>query len=307
MKICFIGLGSIAERHIKNLRVMYGSEMTIDVLRSGKGKPISSALQSLIDGTYETEDRLETKYDAIFITNPTSEHYRTLKRYHDLSDAFFIEKPVFLTGNEETSVFERTDKKYYVACPLRYMNVIRFVKENIDFRKVYAVRSISSSYLPDWRQDVDYRNVYSSHRELGGGVSLDLIHEWDYIQYLVGFPQKINCIIGKKSHLEINSDDIAIYIAEYEDKTVELHLDYYGRKTQRRLEIFGEDDTIEVDLIKQKICYLDEGRKVDLAEERDDYQKRELRHFFDIVNGKETSDNNIEDACRVLRLARGEL
>ena len=44
--------------------------------------------------------------------------------------------------------------------------------------------------------------------------------------------------IGKKSSLEIDSDDYTIYIAEYEDKTAELHLDYFGRKTIREIELF---------------------------------------------------------------------
>ena len=38
MNICFIGLGSIAERHIKNLKDMLEDNVSIDVLRSGKGK-----------------------------------------------------------------------------------------------------------------------------------------------------------------------------------------------------------------------------------------------------------------------------
>ena len=35
MNICFIGLGSIAERHIKNLKDMLEDNVSIDVLRSG--------------------------------------------------------------------------------------------------------------------------------------------------------------------------------------------------------------------------------------------------------------------------------
>ena len=66
---------------------------------------------------------------------------------------------------------------YYVACPLRYNAVIQYIKDNIDLQDVISVRSISSSYLPDWRPGVDYRKTYSAKKELGGGVSIDLIHE----------------------------------------------------------------------------------------------------------------------------------
>ena len=49
---------------------------------------------------------------------------------------------------------------------------------------------------------------------------------------------------GKKSTLEIDSDDYAIYIAEYADKILELHLDYFGRSIIRELTLFTEQDTI---------------------------------------------------------------
>ena len=49
MNICFIGLGSIAERHIKNLKDMLEDNVSIDVLRSGKGKSVTQNLLSLID------------------------------------------------------------------------------------------------------------------------------------------------------------------------------------------------------------------------------------------------------------------
>ena len=37
MKVCFMGLGSIAATHIKNLHSLYGPDMELDVLRSAKG------------------------------------------------------------------------------------------------------------------------------------------------------------------------------------------------------------------------------------------------------------------------------
>lgn len=306
MKVCFIGLGSIAKRHISNLHEILGNNITIDLLRSGNGKKLSSELEPLIGNVYHSAQELPSDYDAIFITNPTKLHYQTLLEVNDKSNHFFIEKPIFDNENADLRPFAGDDKVYYVACPLRYTNVIQYLKNNIDFRKVHSIRCISSSYLPDWRPGTDYRNTYSAQTSLGGGVSIDLIHEWDYIHYLIGSPNSVKSIISQKSDLEIDSDDIAIYIADYPDKTVELHLDYFGRKTIRRIELYSEEDTIIGDLIDQKIMWLVDGKTVDLAQTRNDFQKRELEHFFEIIHGKCESDNDIEEAISILKIAKGE-
>lgn len=306
-KVCFIGLGSIAARHINNLKDIWGDKVVVDVLRSGNGKVLDTVMENMISCVYYDYADLPTNYDIMFITNPTRLHYETLQKVQNHAKHFFIEKPVFETGKEDIGGLKlKKDSVYYVACPLRYTNVIQYLKENIDFSKVYSMRCISSSYLPDWRPGIDYRNTYSAKKELGGGVSIDLIHEWDYICYLVGPPERVHSFVGRKSALEIDSDDLAVYIAEYSDKFVELHLDYLGRKPIRKIELFTKDDSVEADLIEQKIIFRKENQIIDLNEDRDSYQKKELLHFFDIVNGECENDNAIERACSTLCITRGE-
>lgn len=168
-----------------------------------------------------------------------------------------------------------------------------------------AIRSISSSYLPEWRPGTDYRKTYSAHRELGGGVAIDLIHEWDYLTYIFGFPQKIYSMSGKISELDINSDDYAIYIAKYGDKIAELHLDYFGRKTIREIQLITKEDTIIGDISNNKVSFLKSGRSIEFLEMRDDFQKKELNHFLDMVEGKTKSDNDVFNAAKVLKLTGG--
>lgn len=304
INVCFIGLGSIAERHIGNIRRIFEKDVNITVRRSGKGKSGSKVIGDIDRIIYDDVD-LEPKYDAIFITNPTFLHYETLLRYQNFSDAFFIEKPVFVTGEEDLTPFGEKAKKYYVAAPIRYTNVVQYLRKNINFQEIYSVRCICSSYLPEWRPGMDYKLSYSAHKDMGGGVSIDLIHEWDYLYYLVGMPECIQSIIRKKSALEIDSDDVAVYIAEYKDKVVELHLDYFGRHPQRKIELIGRDDTIVADILNHSVEYLLSGEKVNLPEERNDFYIREIKHFWEIIKGDRISDNGLEGACKMLRIARG--
>ena len=312
MKVCFIGFGSIAKRHILNLWNLCHDnavELIVDLCRhDNKCGDIDEQYKEIINEMYFDMEKLPDDYDIIFITNPTRNHYDTLVCVQNKAKAFFIEKPVFdaIDDIKVESLEGISGKVCYVACPLRYTSVIEYLKNNVDFSTIYSVRCISSSYLPDWRPDVDYRNTYSAHRDMGGGVTIDLIHEWDYITYLMGFPERTFYISDKISNLEIDSDDIAIYIAKYRDKTVELHLDYFGRSTVRKIELIGCDDTIIGDLISGSIVYLKQGTTVMLKEERNHFQKRELEYFLNIVEGKCPNLNDIANATRVLKLAKGD-
>lgn len=304
LKVCFAGVGSIAKRHIRNLRDICKDrniDLYIDAYRR------NSTPAEGVDVIYSSLEDIPDDYDAIFITNPTEAHLVTLTDLHFKGKNFFIEKPVVSISqlDEARSFQTRDDAVYYVAAPLRYNAVIQWIKNNVMSDDVISVRSISSSYLPDWRTGQDYRETYSAHKSMGGGVSIDLIHEWDYITYLFGWPEMVNSMIGKKSGLEIDSDDFAIYIAEYRDKIAELHLDYFGRKTIREIQLFTEKDTIVGDIARNTISFLVKGEKIDFHEERDDFQKRELLHFLEMLDDKTVRGNEFKHGLDVLKLTQG--
>ncbi|MGI6117377.1 MAG: Gfo/Idh/MocA family protein [Bilifractor sp.] len=309
LKVCFCGVGSIARRHINNLDSIcsgQGTGLVIDALRHSE-TPLPPETAGKICHVYTDISQMPDDYDVIFITNPTSMHLETLKKTHGKGKHFFIEKPlVSLDQLDQVPGFRcREESVYYVACPLRYCHVIRYLKEHVDKNEVLSARCISSSYLPEWRPGTDYRKTYSAHRDMGGGVAIDLIHEWDYIRYLFGDPERILYSGGKISGLEIDSDDYALYIARYRDKIVELHLDYFGRKTIREVMLMTESDTIIGDIAGSRVRYLKSGKVLDFSEERDDFQKRELLFFLDRIRREEGQKNFIGDAFKVLNYSRG--
>ena len=174
LQVCFVGVGSIAKRHIQNLITLCkirGIEVNIDALRRNNSKSHSEVSFRKI---YTDINEIVDIYDIIFITNPTDYHLDVLNMLQEKGKHFFIEKPLTsLTKMEEIKHFKCKDESiYYVACPLRYTSVVRYLKENIRIDEVIGVRCISSSYLPDWRPGQDYRATYSAHKNLGGGVQL---------------------------------------------------------------------------------------------------------------------------------------
>lgn len=308
MKIAFWGLGSIAKQHIMNLNEVLkgrGTDFQIDVIRHCDKSVTDDRIRRLVTDVYTVQQVGNKKYDIIFITNPTAMHYNTIQRCVSLAKHLFIEKPVFEQCEVDIAGLSLKESSvYYVACPLRYTAVLQYVRQKVDLGRVYSARAISSSYLPAWRPGTDYRDTYSAKKALGGGVAIDLIHEWDYLVSLFGLPEQVLYAGGRYSSLEIDSDDLAAYIGIYKDKLVEVHLDYFGRESIRELILFTAEDTVVADLVNSRVCFQHQGVVIDLPEERCAYQKRELAHFLDIVEGRCENDNSIAHALEVLKIAK---
>lgn len=307
-KIAFVGIGSIGSRHLKNVVQVLkkrNCDFFIDVVRRKSSGALSEELSAFVNNIYTSYEETPSDYDIVFITNPTNLHFDTIKSFSSKTKHMFIEKPVFDDVNIDINELQLSnDNIYYVACPLRYTEVIQYVKNNIDLSKAYSVRAICSSYLPDWRPNVDYRETYSASLEQGGGVSIDLIHEWDYIIYLLGLPNEIYNFRGTFSDLQITSDDLSVYIAKYDNLLAEVHLDYFGRKAIRELQLFINNDTIVVDIINSEIRFLNENKIIKFNEERNSYQIKEIENFFDIIEGKKNNENDINKALVTLKIAK---
>ena len=307
IKICFAGLGSIGQRHIRNLTGILNEKKEnymIDAVRKGK-KELPEDIRAKIHTEYDSIRDIPYDYDVFFVTNPTINHYETIREATIHAKHLFIEKPVFDKPLQTwDDLCLRKKHIYYVACPLRYSSCFEYIKTMIENEKIYSVRSISSSYLPRWRKETDYRKSYSADNKRGGGVTLDLIHELDYLTSLFGMPEKTFHVRGKYSDLEITSDDLSVYILQYPDKLVEIHLDYFGRSTVRTMEIFCQQYTICCDFIHNRIYRHNAEKNTEAVDtgEKDMYIN-EMQAFLEMIEGKRDNINSIQHANEVLKLA----
>lgn len=306
--IAFVGMGSIGKRHLSNvchLITSKGNTYDIDLYRSSMSRELPKEVTAVVANQYLCNESVQKEYDMVFITNPTSMHLETAVKFRSHTKALFIEKPVFDGFDVDEDIIRTLDEiPSYVACPLRYNPVLQYIKQHIDLSKVISVRAMSSSYLPDWRPGQDYRQTYSAHADLGGGVEIDLIHEWDYLTWIFGMPTLCQGIVGRYSNLEIDSNDTALYIAKNDKMTFELHLDYFGRKAQRTLDIFTHDDTIQCDIVAGTVTYMKEGKTIRFNNDRNAFQMAEIKHFFDIAEGRIENDSNVEHGMKVLKLTQ---
>jgi predicted dehydrogenase len=187
MKVLIIGLGSIAKKHINALKII-DIHTGIYALRSDKEAKVCQGVTNI----FSWED-IPKDINFVIISNPTSEHYKSIKQSIQLCVPLFIEKPPVMKLNdadELIKLIKGNNIRTYVAFNLRFHPVIQWLKNNLPLNKVIEVQSYCGSYLPDWRPEKDYRQVYSSQKKLGGGVHLDLLHELDYIRWIFGEPDR---------------------------------------------------------------------------------------------------------------------
>ena len=305
MKVLFVGIGSIGTRHLRNLHTVAaerGLDLDITALRSSD-RALADDVAALIDRQIKELD--DTVYDMAFITNPTTLHYSAIKDLKGKAKFFFIEKPIFEDRIYDPDRLGLTRENAYVACPMRYCGAYMKLKEILADKKAFSVRIICSSYLPGWRPNIDYRKNYSAIKALGGGVTIDLIHELDYMTDLFGFPRESYNFKGKYSDLEIDSDDLSVYIARYPDKVCEVHLDYFGREYRRTCEVFTPDGTIEAEFGQGSVKLAD-GTVINCNEDANMRFVREMRNVLDIARGKAENINDVVKANKVLALTLGK-
>ena len=256
LKILFFGLGSIGKKHASIIKENF--EFETYAYRSKKYQE-KNGLQ--LEEFYNLDEAFSIKPDIAFITNPTHLHIKTSLECVKRNINLFIEKPISHTL-EKTDVLNKEIKKRklfsYVAYNMRFHPVLNNLVEMIGNReKPIYFRTVCSSYLPEWRPDQDYSKSYSSKKEFGGGVILDLSHEFDYINWLFGEIKRIDGFYGKISDLKISSEDILnAQITCKSGLKGDLHLDYFSHKNERKIQIYYKNEYLEGDMIKNTIKIL---------------------------------------------------
>lgn len=310
MKVLFTATGSIGSRHITNFTALCkerGIDLEIDAIRYSD-RVLPEDIKQKIRREIRKEEELDAHYDILFITDETKTHYDNIMRYRDICDHMFIEKPIFDTLDYPIEAIKpkKEGDVYYVAAPIRFTNYFKKLKQVVSENTIYSARIIFSSYMPDWQPGRDYRKSFRCFDNRGGGVDVDLLHEVDYMIDLFGIPQNVHRVAGKYSHLEMDACDLATYIFEYQDKVVEMHLDYFGRVRTRKTELYTNDDVITVDFNKLNCEYGVSGQEEKHGAETHFYQD-EMAYFLSLVQsgGTIANINTPEKAYETLKITKG--
>jgi predicted dehydrogenase len=300
-KVVFWGLGSIGSRLARLTKENFGHELY--AFRSVKKRPNNLGIEEI----HSLDELKFLAPDIIFITNPTSEHFQSAMEAASLGAHLFIEKPLSHTLKGIRPLLRQIQNSSlisFVGCNLRFDPIVRFLRRCVDIRKFSYANVVCSSYLPDWRPNIDYRESYSARKSGGGGVLLDLIHEPDYCYWLFGPIKSVEGVAGRCSHLEIETEDFAdITITHNSGFQSNIHLDYFGETKKREIEIAGSDSCIKADLVNRTVTHISNGecKTRVFGKLGSDYTYlREIAYFFNCINLSQQPMNSIEEHSQVL-------
>jgi predicted dehydrogenase len=329
MKVLFVGLGGIGQRHLRNFRRVLGDSLEPLAYRvRGASPTLTDALEVEpgvdvmqkygVRAHSDLSAALDESPELVVVSNPSSLHVETAMAAVDCGLNVFVEKPLAHTAQGVMPLVEHAERKRIVGAvgyQLRFHPCLGRAKTIIAdglLGRVIAVRAQVGEYLPGWHKYEDYRLMYAARKDLGGGVILSQIHELDYLYWFFGMPSRIFTSGGHLSDLEIDVEDVASSVMQFEyagkPLPVHLHQDYVQRPPARTCEVIGTRGKMVVNLVGVRVERYDEqGDLVETFEppgfQRNDLFLAQTTHMVRCVRREEQPCVTLRDGARSVLLA----
>jgi predicted dehydrogenase len=328
MKVLFVGLGGIGQRHLRNLRRVLGDALDPIAYRVRRDSPtLTDTLEVepgvdlmekyAVRGFADLSPALDESPDLVVVSNPSSMHVETARAAVERGLNVFVEKPLAHSAVGVGALVEAAERRGVIGLvgyQLRFHPCLERAHAILCDRllgRVVSVRAQVGEYLPGWHKYEDYRRMYAARAELGGGVILSQIHEFDYLYWFLGMPSRVFTSGGHLSDLQVDVEDVASSIMEIErDGTripVHLHQDYVQRPPARGCEIIGTLGRLVIDLVTTRLDRYDDGQLVETFEpagfERNDLFLAQTRHMLRCVRREEQPRVSLRDGAKSLLVA----
>lgn len=296
-RLLIVGLGSIGQRHARIARRLFPTAMIAGL----RHRHSDDATPDGIDDVFSTVgDAIAFAPQAAVIASPASAHLLLATQLADAGIPMLIEKPIAASAAGVHGVLDACRAR---GIPLLTGYNLRFLPSLAYFRSrvldgvagtVLSVRAEVGQYLPDWRPETDYRRAVSARAELGGGVLLELSHEFDYLRWIFGDASWVSAVTARTSTLDIDVEDTAFVTIGFQDPAASggvlasVALDFVRRDTTRMCTVIGSETSLRWNGIRQTVERFAAGTGTWEEEfaapvDRDSTYEAEWRQFADCV------------------------
>lgn len=310
MKVVVSGLGSVGQRHLRNLLILGISDITLH--RTGRSTLKDESLDRF-PVEHDLDSMLSLDPDVVVIANPTSAHLVVAERAASRGCHMFLEKPVSNDTSGIAEILAEVEAQSLITMvgfQYRFHPAFQRTKEILESGQMGPVHSLHAhwgEYLPNWHPWEDYRDGYAARSELGGGVIRTLCHPVDYLRWFGGEISRIDSTIMTQNPLGIDVEQAALLALTFESGAIgSIYLDYLQRPKTHRFEIVCENGTLRWNETENHLLVL--GRD-QLTEKHEflDYERNamflaEMEHFIKAVAAGQETLIPLKEGFRVQEL-----
>ncbi len=327
-KILIVGLGGIGQRHVRNLVHLLGKDVQFIAYRVRGLQRVVTPQLSIDQGKHvedeyaitafsDLAEALAEKPNMALICNPSNQHVAAAQACVSAGCDIFIEKPLSDSVEGVAKLIETVQTEKLVAMvgyQLRFhpcLITLADILHSGNLGTILSVRATIGEYLPNWHPYEDYRTMYASRSDLGGGVILSQIHELDYLYSLFGAPKRLFALGGHWSQLEIDVEDTASILmeCEYEGRSlpVHLHQDYLQDPASRQCEIIGDKGRVVADIRNLTVTFYASKCEPEVHSfpqfDRNQLFLDEMAHYLKCVEERRRPLVDLTDGFQSLRIA----
>jgi len=273
MNILIIGLGSIGQRHLRNIKQAYPT-VNFFALKRVKKSPALNSQNKIINrdliAYYKIKiiDNLKVvltkkiKIDMVFICGPSSHHCDQIILFAKMGIYTFVEKPICINKKQLKKLkffFKKPNIKRNVMVGFqnKFNPIIKFLKNEIKkrYKDIIRVNFFNGESIVKFHEYENYKVSYAAKKKLGGGAILtQKIHELDKMQFLFE-GAKFNKLVSysnKISNLKVDTEDLSISLYNIRKKNFQflskIDVNIFQQPKKNYIEIIFKNETLKADL-----------------------------------------------------------
>ncbi len=330
-KVLFVGLGSIGQRHLRNLWAVTEGKVEVLAVRRKRSVPVLRGDMSVDEdgdlarsygiGEFDDlSDALEQGPDLVFVTNPSSMHVSAATEAVRAGAHVFLEKPLSsdLEGVQELAeLTRRRGVQVMVGYQFRFHPGLRFIKlvlEKGSLGRIVGASFTNGEYLPNWQPYGDYRDSYAARSDLGGGALVTQIHDFDMAYDFFGMPERLFSVGGHLSELQVDVEDSVTTLMSYGSHVqrlpVTIRLDYLQSPPDRSLVIVGDRGKIAWNFQEGKVRLFLRENAEEVVRDYSDLDRNymfemQMKRTLQVVAGQAAPMVGLQEALASLRMALG--
>ncbi|GAA4428339.1 Gfo/Idh/MocA family oxidoreductase [Acidovorax lacteus] len=253
------GLGSIGRRH---LRVIRAADATIELAALSEHGSQLHPGESGVPVFRSMAQAQAFRPEAVVVANAAVGHVESAMAWLRAGAHVLIEKPLAaaLDGTADLAALAQVcGHVVQVGYNLRHSPGLQQMRAWCGARRlgrVHSVRAEVGQHLATWRHGADPLRSVSARRALGGGVLLELSHEIDYLQWLLGPVAWVSAHLMCQGGWDIDVEDSALLtlgFAGTDGCVAALQMDFVRHDATRRCTLIGDAGSLQWDALAGRL------------------------------------------------------